>query len=95
MTTRHPEAPERRLTVDDLERTPDDGRRYELVDGRFDVSPAPKPVHTRASHRLGFRLGTDLPFPLRLMPHWLTASGPWRRHIGGEPESEGAQATQR
>ncbi|MFE3458569.1 Uma2 family endonuclease [Nocardiopsis aegyptia] len=56
MTTRHPEAPERRLTVADLERTPDDGRRYELVDGRLDVSPAPKPLHTRVDTRLTWHL---------------------------------------
>lgn len=56
-----PEAPERRLTVDDLENTPDDGRRYELVDGRLDVSPAPKPLHTRVSYRLGFHLGIHAP----------------------------------
>lgn len=57
MSIRHPEAPERRLTVDDLKNTPDDGRRYELADGRLDVSPAPKPLHTRVAYRLGFHLG--------------------------------------
>ncbi|WP_026119477.1 Uma2 family endonuclease [Nocardiopsis ganjiahuensis] len=57
MSIRHPEAPERRLTVDDLQDTPDDGRRYELADGRLDVSPAPKPLHTRVAYRLGFHLG--------------------------------------
>lgn len=205
MTTRHPEAPERRLTVDDLEKTPDDGRRYELVDGRLDVSPAPSGIHGRVAHRLGSYLEsvddrgleigenfgltlnsdrtssripdlcvfdvdppaeggfevppllaveiisphsvlrdnhtkrheyaafgipsywiinpladkvglvelrledgcyqevvqvhgedvfeTDLPFPVKLVPHWLVASGPWKRHIGGGPEE--AQAVQR
>src|SRR5260370_21014250 len=29
------------LTVDDLDRTPDGGRRYEFVDGVLVVSPAP------------------------------------------------------
>jgi hypothetical protein len=30
------------FTVDDLDRMPDDGRRYELVDGVLIVSPAPQ-----------------------------------------------------
>jgi Uma2 family endonuclease len=56
MTTRHPDVPERRLTVDDLENTPDDGRRYELADGRLDVSPAPTNKHCRVANRLSFHL---------------------------------------
>ncbi|MFC3995858.1 Uma2 family endonuclease [Nocardiopsis sediminis] len=27
---------------------------------------------------------TDAPFPVKLVPHWLTAGGPWMEHIGGE-----------
>ncbi|MFD3685598.1 Uma2 family endonuclease [Nocardiopsis sp. NPDC058631] len=206
MTTRHPEVPERGLTVEDLAHTPDDGRRYELVDGRLDVSPAPKPLHSVVDTRLTVHLGnsapdeflvltgpginlngdgtlhripdlavfdheppeegyfavppvlaveivspesvlrdnhskrheyaafgiaaywiinplpdkvglielrlengvyqeaaqvygeevfeTNLPFPIRLVPHWLTAKGPWRGNIGGDTPEEG-QATQR
>ncbi|WP_017598497.1 Uma2 family endonuclease [Nocardiopsis lucentensis] len=204
MTIRHTEVPERRLTVDDLENTPDDGRRYELVDGRLDVSPAPKPIHTDVDTRLTYHLvseapeefavltgpgvnlrpdGThhripdlavfdcerpgqgyytvppvlaveivspesvfrdnhtkraeyaafgvrsywiinplpdkagivefrledgqyrevtqaygeevfeaDLPFPVRFVPHWLVASGPWRKNIGGPSEEDCADA---
>lgn len=33
------------FTVDDLERMPDDGRRYELIDGVLVVSPAPRVPH--------------------------------------------------
>jgi len=32
-------------TVDDLDRRPEDGLRYELVDGVLLVTPAPEPVH--------------------------------------------------
>ncbi|MDA0565760.1 Uma2 family endonuclease [Streptomonospora sp. S1-112] len=49
------------VTVDDLERMPDDGRRYELVDGRLDVSPAPKPGHARVEHRLACHLESVCP----------------------------------
>ncbi|GAA0532039.1 hypothetical protein GCM10011581_16510 [Saccharopolyspora subtropica] len=49
------------MTVDDLERLPDDGRRYELVDGRLDVSPAPVSIHSLAETRLSQHLGTVAP----------------------------------
>ncbi|MFE3456292.1 Uma2 family endonuclease [Nocardiopsis aegyptia] len=193
-----PEA-ERPLTVDDLRRMPDDGRRYELVDGRLDVSPAPVFLHSRVESRLTLHLGllapedyevvaspginvngdrshhripdlaviraagaetpyltkppelaveivspesvyrdnftkrheyaafgipaywlitpdpelpsiielrlddgeytevsatfgedtldTNLPFPLRIVPHWLVGAGDWRKHIGGSDEA--------
>jgi Uma2 family endonuclease len=46
MTTTEPwPAAGQLFTVDDLERTPDDGRRYELVDGVLIVSPAPQLPH--------------------------------------------------
>ncbi|WP_017610731.1 Uma2 family endonuclease [Nocardiopsis xinjiangensis] len=196
MTTGDAGTPERPLTVGDLEHTPEDGRRYELVDGRLDVSPAPGSLHMRVANRLathlnivcggeyeigenaginldsarinhripdvvvfdgappmdgytdvppllvveiispdsifrdsstkrgeyaafgvpsywiinpladrigllelrldrgGYRdaaqvhgdtlFGTDAPFPVSLVPHWLTADGPWLRHLGGD-----------
>jgi Uma2 family endonuclease len=40
----------------DLEHTPDNGRRYELVDGHLHVSAAPGRVHQRATIRLAIRL---------------------------------------
>jgi Uma2 family endonuclease len=46
MTTTEPwPAAGQLFTVDDLERMPDDGRRYELVDGVLIVSPAPQVPH--------------------------------------------------
>jgi Uma2 family endonuclease len=42
----------RPLTRADLDRMPDDGHRYELVDGVLVVSPSPKRLHQRAVYRL-------------------------------------------
>ncbi|MEY9214092.1 Uma2 family endonuclease [Thermobifida halotolerans] len=53
--------PHRPLTVEDLRRMPDDGRRYELVEGRLDVSPAPLSVHTLIESRLMVHLGVNAP----------------------------------
>jgi Uma2 family endonuclease len=39
-------------TVDDLETLPDDGLRYEIIDGILQVSPSPVTAHQRAVVRL-------------------------------------------
>lgn len=44
------------FTVDDLEAIPEDGRRYELLDGVVVVSPAPVRAHQRMVLRLGAAL---------------------------------------
>ncbi|MBI4264130.1 MAG: Uma2 family endonuclease [Acidobacteria bacterium] len=41
-----------KLDYTDLAHTPDDGRRYELLDGALMVSPSPQPLHQRVSKRL-------------------------------------------
>nr|MDT0664330.1 Uma2 family endonuclease [Micromonospora sp. DSM 115978] len=41
------------FTVDDLDEMPDDGRRYELVDGVLLVSPSPRWEHQSGASRLG------------------------------------------
>ena len=41
-----------RVSYADLERTPEDGRRYELYDGEVYVVPAPMPRHQRVQMRL-------------------------------------------
>ena len=38
----------RRWTVDDLQDLPDDGQRYEVIDGELFVTPAPSLAHQRA-----------------------------------------------
>lgn len=45
-----------RYTVDDLERFPDDGNRYELLDGILLVTPGPRPAHQVVAGRLQGRL---------------------------------------
>jgi len=42
----------RRATYDDYLQFPDDGKRYEIVDGRIFVTPAPSTRHQFASKRL-------------------------------------------
>jgi len=45
-----------RYTVDDLESFPDDGNRYELLDGILLVTPAPLPSHEIVLNRIRNRL---------------------------------------
>ena len=42
----------RKLDYDDYLRLPDDGKRYEILDGELYVTPAPSPLHQRVSKRL-------------------------------------------
>lgn|SRR5215472_505414 len=56
------------LTVADLDRTPDDGRRYELVDGVLIVSPAPLIPHQVVLHELAVLLDASLPDDLAVVP---------------------------
>lgn len=48
--------PRRKLDYDDILATPNDGKRYELVDGDLLVNPAPNPIHQRILLRLADRL---------------------------------------
>jgi len=57
----------RALTRDDLDAMPDDGHRYELIDGILIVSPAPRRVHQRASVRLLIAIQAALPHELELL----------------------------
>jgi Uma2 family endonuclease len=52
---------DRPLTVDDLARTPDDGNRYELVNGVLVVTPAPGYTHQLVATRLTILLGIHAP----------------------------------
>ncbi|WP_052465871.1 Uma2 family endonuclease [Mobilicoccus massiliensis] len=70
--------PTHRFTATDLAGMPDDGNRYELVDGALIVTPAPVPRHQRVSGRLFLALcaacpaGLEVfaaPFEVRLAPN--------------------------
>ena len=45
-----------KYTVDDLEQFPEDGNRYELLDGMLLVTPAPTNAHQIIANRLQVRL---------------------------------------
>ncbi len=55
-----------RWTVADLEKTPADGLRYELIDGILHVSPAPRPVHQDALLELAVMLRAAVPKPMKV-----------------------------
>ena len=57
----------RAFTRQDLERMPDDGHRYELIDGTLIVTPAPSPRHQHASARLHLLLAAACPADLELL----------------------------
>jgi Uma2 family endonuclease len=56
------------LTRADLESLPDDGYRYELVDGVLLMSPSPRPVHQRAVARLLAALVENCPREMEVLP---------------------------
>lgn len=49
-----------RLSVDEYLELPDDGKRYQILDGVLDVTPAPSPRHQRVSRRLLWHLMAEL-----------------------------------
>ena len=55
------------LTYDDLQTMPDDGHRYELVDGTLIVTPVPWTIHQRALGNLAVRLHGAAPADLEVL----------------------------
>lgn len=60
----HPEG----WTIDDLDDIPDDGYRYELIDGALLVSPPPELLHQYLTGQLVALLTAQLPEPYRAAP---------------------------
>lgn len=56
------------FTADDLDSLPDDGNRYELLDGELLVSPAPRHIHQNAVMEVAFALRSVIPAGLRVAP---------------------------
>src|SRR6266516_6363381 len=57
----------RPFSVADLEAMPDDGRRYELIDGELLVTPAPAWAHQEAAITLTELLRSACPRDLRVL----------------------------
>jgi Uma2 family endonuclease len=57
----------RRWTVDDLAHLPDDGNRYELLNGRLAVSPSPIPRHQTATFEIGVLLRAACPREMQVL----------------------------
>jgi Uma2 family endonuclease len=51
------------FTYDEYCLLPNDGKRYEIIDGELHVSPAPSPLHQTVSRRLQYALMTQLEQP--------------------------------
>ena len=66
----------RPFTVAELDRMPDDGRRYELLDGVLIVSPRPTTIHQVVAGRLYGVLSSVCPEDLCVVPEPAVELGP-------------------
>ena len=66
----------RPFTVAELDQMPDDGRRYELLDGALVVSPRPTTIHQVVSGRLYGVLSSVCPEDLCVVPEPAVMLGP-------------------
>jgi Uma2 family endonuclease len=82
--TNHLTAPPGGWTADDLDAFPDDGLRYELVDGVLLVSSAPSEEHQIALGNLFFQLRLAVPDDLRVFVAPFAVRFSPRRHL--EPD---------
>ena len=69
-------APGKPFTVAELDRMPDDGHRYELLDGALAVSPRPTPAHQVVAFTLATALDRACPPQWQVVPEpAVTVSG--------------------
>ena len=66
----------RPFTVAELDRMPDDGRRYELLNGALVVSPRPTTIHQVVAGRLYGALSSACPEDLCVVPEPAVELGP-------------------
>ncbi len=66
----------RPFTVAELDRMPDDGRRYELLNGALVVSPRPTTIHQVVAGRLYGALSSACPEDLCVVPEPAVMLGP-------------------
>jgi Uma2 family endonuclease len=66
----------RPFTVAELDRMPDDGRRYELLNGALAVSPRPTTIHQVVAGRLYGALSSACPEDLCVVPEPAVMLGP-------------------
>ena len=66
-----------RYTVDDLERFPEDGNRYELLDGMLIVTPAPRQAHQWVAFELALRLAAQTREIARVVSPGVVSRPPW------------------
>lgn len=66
-----------RMTLMDLDALPDDGQRYEMIDGEVFVTPAPSGAHNQLADRIGWRLDDAAP------EHFQVITG-YQLHLTGE-----------
>lgn len=72
---------ERRYTIADLDDLPEDGRRYELADGRLLVSPMARRRHQWVSKTLGTLLESTCPAHLVVFPLPINVDDPDATHF--------------
>lgn len=68
LAVRHPPEHTGPLTFADLQRLPDDGLRYEIIDGVLLVTPAPNTAHQRCVKNLIVLLAAAVPPELDVLP---------------------------